>query len=472
VRLLRLLREPAVIAEADAGREPDQQVVHAQQASRTGAEEGQDEVEDQETLPVDQALPLREFDRVPGGVADREAVDGAGDAFVEDGNADPVESHLVGIVTVSYDVDGQVDERKRHAVVASRLGGEDISKVFRDPPGELALADHRRGQHGIRRRHAGRTCQALQPAERGDHPPDEEAGDQPAPGHDGHEEQENGLPVPLHVRLGQFHPDGEALDDQDDARALESDLVDIAPGLRVEEVGGMGAEDDAAEGCDGGLTDVELLLDEQRAEHEQRGEATQDHVRHMGLIDIEVFPRHGGDRLWVSPHAERATRSVFVSLRHLVCVKRSSERPRGPFPSPVPASASKRTDDSLHTSLLFRSQRGRGSGRGGPFSSGRRGGLRGREGEERESGERICPRDQETMKGARPSGQGPRQAGGEDREEEEERERRGGREEERVETRPAGADGRPGMRPAMQAKSAADTATGENRGSLMLSLAR
>ena len=96
----------------------------------------------------------------------------------------------------------------------------------------------------------------------------------------------------FHVSLGQLDADGETLHDQDDAREFERDLVGIAPGEGVDEIGGMRTEDDADDRRDCCFANVEFLFDDQRAQHEQASEASEDDVHQMGLVDREVFPRH------------------------------------------------------------------------------------------------------------------------------------------------------------------------------------
>lgn len=128
---------------------------------------------------------------------------------------------------------------------------------------EFALTDDGRGKNRVGGRNAGSAHQTFQPIEGRDHPPDEQAGYQPAPGHDGHQEQEDGLPVALHVGFGQLDADGEALNDQDDSGTLQRDFVNIPPAQGVEKVGRMRAEDDAAQGGNGGFTNVQLLLHEE-----------------------------------------------------------------------------------------------------------------------------------------------------------------------------------------------------------------
>ena len=47
----------------------------------------------------------------------------------------------------------------------------------------------------------------------------------------------------------------------------------------------MGAEDDTAQGCHSGLTNVQAFLDDGGAQHEQRGEAAEDDVDQVRLCD-------------------------------------------------------------------------------------------------------------------------------------------------------------------------------------------
>ena len=102
----------------------------------------------------------------------------------------------------------------------------------------------------------------------------------------------------FHIVFGQFDADGETLDDEDDAREFEGDLIRIAPCVRVDQVGGMGTEDDAADGSDGGFADVETFFDKGGAEHEEGGEAAKDNVDQMRSIDCETIPCH--DEGWMS----------------------------------------------------------------------------------------------------------------------------------------------------------------------------
>ena len=99
----------------------------------------------------------------------------------------------------------------------------------------------------------------------------------------------------LHVELGQFDTDGEALNDEDDAGELDGDNVDIAPGLGVDEVGGMRAEDDTAKSGDGGFTNVHALLDDGGAKHEKRSEAAKNDVDQVRLGDRKMIPSHDGE---------------------------------------------------------------------------------------------------------------------------------------------------------------------------------
>ena len=97
-----------------------------------------------------------------------------------------------------------------------------------------------------------------------------------------------------HVGFWELDADGEALDDEDDARELDGDNVDVAPLARVDEVCRMRAKDDAKDGGHGRLANVHALLDEGRDEHEDCGEGAQQDVDQMGSRDGEVIPRHGG----------------------------------------------------------------------------------------------------------------------------------------------------------------------------------
>lgn len=56
----------------------------------------------------------------------------------------------------------------------------------------------------------------------------------------------------------------------------------------------MRAEDDAAQGGDGGFSNVQSFLDDGRAQHEQARESSQDDIHQVGLIDGQVVPRHLG----------------------------------------------------------------------------------------------------------------------------------------------------------------------------------
>lgn len=51
-----------------------------------------------------------------------------------------MKSDLLGIKLVVDQVEGQVDEGKRHAIVASGLGRQYVSQMFRDPLREFALS--------------------------------------------------------------------------------------------------------------------------------------------------------------------------------------------------------------------------------------------------------------------------------------------------------------------------------------------
>lgn len=176
--------------------------------------------------------------------------------------------------------------------------------------GELTLTDDGRRQDRIGGRNTRSANKTLQPIERTNHPPDEKTRNQPAPCHDREQKEHNRPPMAFHVGLRQFDTDGETLHDKDNAGAFQRDFVDVTPFVGIEEVRRMGAEDDTANGGDGSFADVQFLLDEQGAQHEQAGETAQDHVSQMRLIDIEVVPGHGensgcGDFNNCEPGAQR-----------------------------------------------------------------------------------------------------------------------------------------------------------------------
>lgn len=77
----------------------------------------------------------------------------------------------------------------------------------------------------------------------------------------------------------------ETLHNQDYAGELQGYLICISPGIWVDEVRCMWAEYDAAQRGDRSFAYVELLLDDGRTQHEQRGEASQDDVHQMRSID-------------------------------------------------------------------------------------------------------------------------------------------------------------------------------------------
>jgi len=65
----------------------------------------------------------------------------------------------------------------------------------------------------------------------------------------------------LHIGLWQFDADGETLYDQDNPCEFEGDLIGIAPGAGVDQVGRVRSEDDAAKGCYCRFANVQTLPD-------------------------------------------------------------------------------------------------------------------------------------------------------------------------------------------------------------------
>ena len=98
--------------------------------------------------------------------------------------------------------------------------------------------------------------------------------------------------MPLHVRFWQFDADCKALDDKNDSGAFEGDLVCISPCQGIEEICRMWTKYDATYGSYSGFADVESFLHEEGYEHEQTGEASNDEVRPMRLVDRQLVPRH------------------------------------------------------------------------------------------------------------------------------------------------------------------------------------
>ena len=96
----------------------------------------------------------------------------------------------------------------------------------------------------------------------------------------------------LHVVFRQLDTNGEALDDKDDSREFESDLISVSPCSRVDQVCGMRAKDDSTDRGNCCFSYIQSFLDEGRTQHEKRGEATENDVDQMRSVDREVVPRH------------------------------------------------------------------------------------------------------------------------------------------------------------------------------------
>ena len=124
VRLLCLLGEPSVIGEANTAGKADEKIIDSKNAARSRAEQGENEVEDEETLAVNHLVPFSVLDAVTGKVANQETVDGAENALVQNGVDDPVERDLFSALLLLDEVERQVDEGEGHAVVAARLSRE------------------------------------------------------------------------------------------------------------------------------------------------------------------------------------------------------------------------------------------------------------------------------------------------------------------------------------------------------------
>ena len=119
---------------------------------------------------------------------------------------------------VADDVHGQVDERESHAVVAARLGGQQVTKMLGHTLRELSFTNNRGRKNGIGSSHTGCDAETVEPVEmRAEKSPDEQTCNQPAKRHDRDEQKGDRFPVALHVCLWQFDTDGETLYHEDDA---------------------------------------------------------------------------------------------------------------------------------------------------------------------------------------------------------------------------------------------------------------
>ena len=129
--------------------------------------------------------------------------------------------------------------------------------MSRDALRELPLTNDRRGEDRVG---SGDTCRADQTIKPVhlimENSPDEETCDEPAEGHDGHQKKSDRSPMLFHIVFGQFNADGEALYYQNYPRELQRDLVDIAPGGRIYQVGCMWSENYAADGGYRSFTNV------------------------------------------------------------------------------------------------------------------------------------------------------------------------------------------------------------------------
>jgi hypothetical protein len=57
----------------------------------------------------------------------------------------------------------------------------------------------------------------------------------------------------------------------------------------------MRAKDDPTNGGYRGFADVQSFFDEQRAKHKKTCESPDNEICQMRLVDVELFPDHGGD---------------------------------------------------------------------------------------------------------------------------------------------------------------------------------
>lgn len=142
--LLRLGGEPAVPGEGGAGAEADEKVVRSQRTADADAEDGQEEVEDEEGEVLDVAVLLAHLEEVVGGSADDDADQGADQALPED----HVEEEIFDRFACGGFGDGEetgVEERVADPVVAAGFGGEEMAESFGDSLRESCFTQHAGG---------------------------------------------------------------------------------------------------------------------------------------------------------------------------------------------------------------------------------------------------------------------------------------------------------------------------------------
>lgn len=92
----------------------------------------------------------------------------------------------------------------------------------------------------------------------------------------------------LHVFAGQLDCHGDNLNTQDNPANLQSDVVAIPPAERVEPIETVRPEDEAGDRGDGGLANVEALLDKERQERKERAEDADARIGYVSLLNLAL----------------------------------------------------------------------------------------------------------------------------------------------------------------------------------------
>ena len=91
MRFLGFLCEPAIVTETYTTSEANKQVVNAENAAGTSTEEGENKVEDQKTLSIDDVLFMSVANGSSSNVSYSNSIYSTKDTFIKDCDADPVD---------------------------------------------------------------------------------------------------------------------------------------------------------------------------------------------------------------------------------------------------------------------------------------------------------------------------------------------------------------------------------------------
>lgn len=134
------------------------------------------------------------------------------------------------IAHVLDQVQRQEQERVAEPIVGTGLGDDDLLQIFGDVViRELALDDDVR-QDWVCGRDARADGEGVQKGQVGDEGPDQKGGGEPHGGHDGAQEDGEGLPLLLEVAAGELDTGEDQLHAEDEAGEVENDRVEILLG--------------------------------------------------------------------------------------------------------------------------------------------------------------------------------------------------------------------------------------------------